>query len=142
MSPRAIGLDVGERRIGVAVSDPEGLIAVPLTTVQGRDTESAMEAVAKLVRENEVGCVVVGLPTLMSGEMGGQARKVEEFVDRLKQHISVPVEWWDERLSTVAAERMMRDTGAKKKSRDANRDALAATLVLQSYLDSKRMQQI
>ncbi|MBI2958329.1 MAG: Holliday junction resolvase RuvX [Chloroflexi bacterium] len=140
MSPRALGLDVGDRRIGVAISDPEGLIAVPLTTVQKRDAEAAALAVADIVRKNEVGSIVVGLPALLSGEIGEQARKVEEFVERLKPHLSVPVEWWDERLSTVAAEKMMRETGATRVRRDANRDALAAALVLQAYLDSKRIQ--
>ena len=139
MNCRALGLDVGERRVGVAISDPEGLLAVPLTTIHRKDVETAVLEIAELVRKHEVGRIVAGLPTLMSGEMGEQAARVEEFVAHLKEHVSVPIEWWDERLSTVAAEKMMRDTGANRRSRDANRDPLAAALILQAYLDSKRV---
>jgi len=138
---RTLCLDVGDRRIGVAVSDPEGLLAVPVTTIQTKDIETSVKAIAEMVARYEAGSIVVGMPNLMSGEAGEQALKVEQFVVHLQEHISIPIEWWDERLSTVAAEKMMRDTGAKKSRRDANRDSLAAALVLQAYLDSRRMQQ-
>jgi putative Holliday junction resolvase len=136
---RALGLDVGERRIGVAISDTEGMMALPLITIHRKETEGAVMEIAELVRKHEADRIVVGLPALMSGDMGEQADRVDQFVEHLKEHIVVPVEMWDERLSTVAAEKMMRDVGANRKSRDANRDMLAATLILQAYLDSKRM---
>lgn len=138
---RKLGLDVGDRRIGVAISDADGMIAVPIATVHKKDAESAILAIVELAVSHNAEGIVVGFPTLMSGEVGEQAHKVEEFVEHLKQHTLIPVEWWDERLSTVAAEKMMRDTGAKRSSRDANRDSLAAALILQSYLDNKRMLQ-
>lgn len=136
---RTLGLDVGDRRIGVAMSDAEGLLALPFSVVDGKDREAAVKSILDIATRNEVGMIVVGMPALMSGEHGEQAAKVEEFVVNLKQYISVPVEWWDERLSTVAAEKMMRQSGAKKGQRDANRDALAASLVLQAFLDSRRV---
>lgn len=139
MESVCLGLDVGERRVGVAISDPEGLLAVPLTTVQRRDTESAIDQIVALVREHHAGCIVVGLPMLLSGEVGSEVKKVQEFVQALKERIDTPVECWDERLSTVEAEKLMRGSGARREKRDANRDALAAALILQAYLDHKRI---
>lgn len=136
--PACLGLDVGGRRIGVALSDPDGRVAVPLTTIYRKDTASAVNEIAGLVRRHDAGCIVVGLPALLSGEMGAEAERVQEFVEALREHIETPVEYWDERLSTVAAEKMMRSSGASREKRDAHRDAVAAALVLQAYLDSKR----
>ncbi|MEW6033793.1 MAG: Holliday junction resolvase RuvX [Chloroflexota bacterium] len=139
MDSVCLGLDVGGRRVGVALSDPDGLVAVPLTTVVRRDTESAVEQVATLAREHNAGCIVVGLPALLSGEVGAEAERVQEFAKALERRTGRPVEWWDERLSSVAAEKLMRDMGARREKRDANRDALAAALILQAYLDHKRI---
>ncbi|MBI2854873.1 MAG: Holliday junction resolvase RuvX [Chloroflexi bacterium] len=141
MTSVCLGLDVGRRRIGVALSDPEGLLAVPLTTVLRSDTESALQEISDLVGRHNVGCIVVGLPSLLSGEAGEEVQKVNEFVAAMQERIQLPVEYWDERLSTVAAEKMLRERGAKRETRDARRDSLAAALILQGYLDSKKVSQ-
>ena len=148
MNSCALGLDVGDRRVGVALSDPDGLIALPLTTIQERDQESAIRAIVGLIETHNVGRVVVGLPRLMGGEEGEQAGKVRDFAQALSMRITQPIDWWDERLSTVAAEKLLgggdtrkerdrRESNAREK-RTANRDSLAAALFLQAYLDYKR----
>ena len=133
-----LGLDVGRRRIGVALSDPEGLLAVPLSTVYRQTIDSAVAQIADLVKEHNVACIIVGLPALLSGEFGEEVASVQEFAGALFEKVTVPVEYWDERMSTVAAEKMLRQSGAKKETRDARRDSLAAALILQGYLDSQK----
>ena len=137
---RIIGLDVGDIRIGVALSDPTGTLATPLTTIEqpSGDVESTLDEVIRLVQENEASEIVVGIPVLLSGREGSQARVTRDFVKRLASRTSVPIRRVDERLSSVQAERMLRDSGAKP-SRDKGRiDAAAAAIILQSYLDSAR----
>jgi putative Holliday junction resolvase len=130
---RILGLDVGERRIGVAISDPGGSFAVPLSTIH-RDGREAAE-IKRLVAAEEIGRILVGLPVSMSGEEGPQAELTRRFGSRLASEAGVAVDYWDERLSSVAAERLL---GADRMRTRERVDALAATLVLQSYLDSLR----
>lgn len=139
MGGRCLGLDVGRKRIGVALSDSEGMIALPLTTIRRENLDSATTEVARLVQQNDVACVVMGLPALLSGELGEEAHRVQEFAAAAQEKLQVPVEFWDERLSTVAAEKMMLGAGTKKEKREEHRDAMAAALILQAYLDHKRM---
>lgn len=134
---RIIGLDVGERRIGVALSDPTATIASPVEVVIITDDESAFTAIAKLVDQHQVDGVVVGMPYSLSGVAGPAAEKVREFVGELSRRLPVKVVTWDERLSTIAADRSMRETGVKRQKRENLRDAVAAALILQSYLDSR-----
>jgi putative Holliday junction resolvase len=135
-----LGLDVGDRRIGVALSDPQGLLARPLTVVDMEDNAAGLEAILDIVEEQEVGCIVVGLPRSMDGSIGKQAEKVLEFCEMLSQKVDVPVESWDERLSTVAAERLLREGGVRRDRRKSRRDAIAASFILQGYLDLLRNQ--
>jgi putative Holliday junction resolvase len=137
---RLIGLDVGEARIGVAVSDPTGTLASAREVLARRPEALALQAIARLVEEEEAGAIIVGLPRSLSGELHGQAALVQEFADKLRQAVQVPVEFWDERLSTVAAEREMRAAGTKRERRKAMIDAVAAAIILQSYLDARRAQ--
>ncbi len=137
---RTLGLDVGERRIGVALGDPEGILAIPLTAVSRTEAESDIEAVLDLVRQHGVERIVVGLPYSLDGSLGQQATKVEDFVNRLSQYCDIPVETWDERFSTKSAERMMTEARVKKEKRKERVDAMAAALILQSYLDRMRIQ--
>ncbi len=137
---RLIGLDVGEARIGVAVSDPTGTLASAREVLARRPEALALQAIARLVEEEEAGAIIVGLPRSLSGELHGQAALVQEFADKLRQAVQVPVEFWDERLSTVAAEREMRAAGTKRDRRKAMIDAVAAAIILQSYLDARRAQ--
>lgn len=137
---RLIGLDVGEARIGVAVSDPTGTLASAREVLARRPEALALQAIIRLVEEEEAEAIIVGLPLSLSGELHGQAALVQEFADTLRKEVQVPVEFWDERLSTVAAEREMRAAGTKRERRKAMIDAVAAAIILQSYLDARRAQ--
>ena len=135
---RVLGLDVGDRRIGVAMSDPLGLTAQGLMVVERHGGAGDVEAVRALVEQHGVETVVVGLPLTMRGEQGPQAKKVIDFSDALKRRISVPIELVDERLTTVQGARALRDTGASRQRRKAIIDQVAAQLILQQFLDRGR----
>jgi len=137
---RLIGLDVGEVRIGVAVSDPDGILASPREVLARRPEVQAFKAIARLVAEEEAKAIIVGLPRSLSGELHGQAALVQVFVELLRKEVTVPIHYWDERLSTVAAARQMRAAGAKRERRRAMIDSVAAAIILQSYLDARRFQ--
>ncbi len=136
-----MGLDVGEKWIGVALSDPSGILASPLTRINRAGVEAPLEAIRRLVSEHDVKLVVAGLPYSMDGCVGQQAERVRDFLQKLSESLEVPIETWDERLSTVAASRRMIEGGAKKGSRKERIDAAAAALILQAYLDQMRVQQ-
>ena len=127
-----MGLDVGDKRIGVALSDPEGILASPLTIVNCTDERADLEAIVDIIHRNQVGQIIVGLPRSMDGSIGKQAEKVRSFVERLRNHTDVPVAFRDERLSTVSAKRLMQGVRKRGKTRH---DAIAAALILQGYLD-------
>ena len=132
---RYLGLDIGDRWIGVAVSDPSGKLASPLTII-GRTKDMAdLEAIGSIIEQNDVGRIIVGLPRSMNGSLGRQAEKVQEFTDQLRRHVEVPMEFRDERLTTVSANRLMRESSIKKSKTKARDDAIAAALILQSFLD-------
>lgn len=132
---RSLGLDIGDRRIGVALSDPEGILASPLTIINRRDERLDIKAITDIVSQKQVEQIVVGLPLSMDGSLSRQAEKVKEFTQKLCEHTQVPVEYRDERLTTVLAERLMQAVDTKKTRKKARHDAQAAALVLQSYLD-------
>ncbi len=134
---RSLGLDIGDKRIGVALSDPEGILASPLTIINRRDESLDIEAITDIVSQKQVEQIVVGLPRSMDGSLGKQAEKVKEFVRKLCSHTEVPVEYRDERLTTVLAERLMQAAGTKKTRKKVRHDAMAAALILQGYLDEK-----
>ena len=133
-----IGLDVGEKRIGVAIANAEGLVAIPLAVLDRVEEEADLKAILDLAEEHDVEQIVVGLPRSMDGSIGKQAEVILDFCKLLSQHTDIPVDTWDERLSTVAAERLLSEAGVKRGKRKAQRDALAAALVLQGYLDRAR----
>jgi len=130
-----LALDVGDRTIGVAVSDALGVAAHPVETIRRTKLAVDLERIASLVREREATEVVVGLPRMMDGSLGIQAEKVQAFADALIPEISVPVTLWDERLSTVAAERALIASGLTRKRRKGVVDQVAAVFFLQGYLD-------
>jgi putative Holliday junction resolvase len=134
---RRLGLDVGDARIGVALSDETGTLASGLMTLARVGPRKDVRAVVALVRQHGAGEVVVGLPRRLDGTLGAQAEKVLAFVAALRQALPVPVETWDERLSTVEAERALKEAGAKARTRKAAVDRVAATLILQGYLDAR-----
>lgn len=136
---RIMALDVGERRIGVAVSDPLGVIARTLAVVPRKTDEDAISRIEALLDEQAVGRIVVGHPRLLSGEVGSQARAVEKFVEKLTTVTDLPVEMWDERLSTVSAARLLTERGQSTRKQKASIDAVAAAVILQDYLDARRL---
>ena len=156
---RLMALDVGAARIGVAVSDATRLLASPYTTLRvSHDETQVWDALQRLIEETEATGLVIGLPISLDGKIHAQGERIQAFVERLKQHISTPVTFWDERLSTVEAERLLQERSGgqrqrqrlqgsqrgqrrsqKKRRRNEHEiDALAATVILQEYLDNQR----
>ena len=150
-----LALDVGDARIGVAISDVTGFLATPYTTLHvSRDEAQTWSAIERLIEETGAEGLVVGIPISLDGTIHSQARRVQAFADRLKDHIAVPIMFWDERLSTVEAERLLaergspvpakrhRTVGGRKQNQSKRRrkkqeiDALAAAVILQEYLDA------
>ena len=134
---RVIGLDLGDVRIGVAISDPDRRLALPLGTVRVGRPPGELDAVAGLVTEHGVALVVVGHPLSMSGRAGQAAHHAEAFAEALRSRLTVPVELQDERLSTVEAERTLRRAGASGHERRRVVDRTAATVILQAWLDAR-----
>ena len=132
---RSLGLDIGDKRIGVALSDPQGILASPFTIINRKDERLDIEAINNIISQKQVEQIIVGLPRSMDGSIGKQAEKVKDFVQRLCSHTEVPVEFRDERLSTVSAKRLMQDINTKKTRKKVRDDAIAAALILQGYLD-------
>jgi putative Holliday junction resolvase len=130
-----MALDVGDSRIGVALSDPMEILASPLVIIKRLNEASDILCISKLVNEHKAGKLVVGLPMALSGEEGMQAEKVKAFVSSLKSSLSIPLEMFDERFSTVTAREYMRETGKKKDRFKKHDDAIAAAVILQNYLD-------
>jgi putative Holliday junction resolvase len=130
---RIMGLDIGDSRIGVALSDPLGLLASPLTIISRADEPAAIAKLVDIIREKEIVKVIAGLPLNMDGSRGNQAEKTDIFVTALGRYIQVPIEYRDERLSTINARELIQ--GVRKTYRGTRYDAAAAALILQSYLD-------
>ena len=137
---RTLGLDVGDKRIGVALSDPLGLLATPLLVFERKDNLADISFIQDLVAKKQVGRIIVGLPQFMDGSIGPQAEKVKTFTLDLAQKSLVPVEFRDERLTTVAAKQLLQEAGLKKryKNKKGEFDAAAAAVILQSYLNESR----
>ncbi len=134
---RYLGVDLGAKRVGVALSDPTGILASPLGTFAHRSLREDAAQVARLCAAHGVDRVVVGWPRNMDGSAGPAARQAEAFAARLRADTGLPVELWDERLSTVAADRAMIRGGARRGTRREARDRVAAAVVLQSRLDAQ-----
>ena len=150
-----LALDVGDVRIGVAISDATGFLASPYTTLHvTRDEAQTWSAIQRLIEETGAEGLVVGLPISLDGALHSQGRRVQAFTDRLREHITVPIVFWDERLSTIEAERLLterdgpepvkrnRTASGRKRGQSKRRhkkqeiDALAAAVILQEYLDA------
>lgn len=133
---RLVALDLGETRVGIAVSDPLGLTASPKGWFPRRGNASDLETVRRLVAEHEAVAVIIGHPLLLSGSGGERAAASEAFAERLRAVVDVPVTLWDERFTTVQAERAMIEGGVRREKRKGAVDAVAAAILLQSYLDA------
>jgi putative Holliday junction resolvase len=128
-----LGLDVGDVRIGVALGDPLGILASPMTIISRQNSPADYETIIDIARKNGVGRIIVGLPFSMDGSLSSQAEKVRNFITELCAHMDIPVEYRDERLSTVLAKRIVQEI--RKTNKDTRYDAAAAALILQGYLD-------
>ncbi len=134
-SGRILALDVGSRTLGLAVSDPLGITAQGLETLRRRNLRSDLEHLERLLQQYQVAELVVGHPLRLSGQPGAQAEKVEAFAERLRTRFRLPVHLWDERLTSAQANRLLRETDMSIRRRGQVVDRLAATLILQSFLD-------
>lgn len=134
---RSLGLDIGDKRIGVALSDPMGILASPLLVFERKDDPFDIETIIRLVTQYRVEHVIVGLPRSLNGTIGPQAEKVTSFTEKLKQESPVPVDFRDERLTTVAARDLLEEAKVKKpgKHKKGEYDAAAAAVILQSFLN-------
>jgi len=137
-TPRILGLDVGDRRVGVAVSDELGLTAQPVFTLLRKNRRHDLGALARLVRKYACTRIVVGNPLYMSGDISPQALKAQALAQDLQQETGIPVTLWDERLSTTEAHRHLDAAGHQGGKRRDVIDQVAAVLILQSFLDSRR----
>jgi putative Holliday junction resolvase len=131
-----MALDVGKRRIGIAVSDPLGITAQGLPTLERTRIRDDLDRLAALADENEVRLILVGEPRHMSGDQSRQGEYTHEFADRLTARTGVPIEYWDERLTSVQAGRVLRQSGISIEKRAKAVDRLSAVILLESYLDS------
>jgi putative Holliday junction resolvase len=134
---RILGLDVGSRRIGIAVSDPLGITAQGLETLQRKNKKHDLNYLHRLIRQYDVKEIVIGLPLRMSGEQGTQADKTRAFADELRRRFGLPVHLWDERLTSAQANRLLRTTGLSIEKRGRAVDRMAAVLILQGWMESR-----
>jgi putative holliday junction resolvase len=137
-APRLMGLDVGDRRIGVAVSDPLGLTAQPVLTLVRSNRRQDLKSLMRLIRKYGCQEVVVGNPLYMSGDQSPQAAKAQGFAQMLREETGLPVHLWDERLTTTEAHRHLHAAGVAGSEHRAVVDQVAAVLILQGFLDTRR----
>ena len=137
---RIMAIDYGDAHTGVAISDPTGLLAGTATTIHSRKAEVVLEELARLVRENQVDEVVMGFPRNMDGTEGPLAQLYREFAQRVEEATGLKPVLWDERRTTVDAHRILFEGGKNAKKRKKTVDAVAAALILEGYLDFRRMQ--
>jgi len=135
---RTMGLDIGSRTIGVAISDELGITAQGLKTLKRKSMEEDLREIATIIRQFEIGRIVLGLPKKMDGTLGTQAEVVFNWMRSLMEKIHVPVDTWDERLSTVGASKILLEADLSRRKRKKVIDKLAAVLILQGYLDQNR----
>lgn len=136
---RYLGLDVGDKAIGVALSDETATLASGLDTVRRVGPRKDVKAIAALVRTRDVGEVVVGLPRRLDGTIGPQAEKVLAFMEDLRSSVKVPVVPWDERFTTVIAQQALIEADVSRRARKGVVDKVSAILILQNYLDYKKL---
>jgi putative holliday junction resolvase len=137
--PRALGLDIGDRRIGVALSDPSEVLATPLKTIVRLSDAGAVGQIAELIKKYGPGKLIVGLPYSLNGAIGKQAEKVLAFTKLIATETDVKIVMQDERLTSVSANQKLREAGKKGGKLKSGMDAAAATVILQSYLDESRL---
>jgi len=135
---RILAIDYGARRMGLAVSDPLGITAQGLETLERKNKRSDFARLERTVREFNVGEIVLGYPLRMSGEEGAQAQKVSQFAEALRETLQIPVHLWDERLTSAEANRLLREAEVSTRKRAQAVDRMAAVLILQSFLQARK----
>ena len=135
---RSLGLDIGDKRIGVALSDALGIIATPHAIIERRDERQDIAAIIKIIDQNQVGVIIAGLPLAMDGGIGQQAAKVKTFIESLAIRTQVTIEFRDESLTTAEARRIMLTSRSKKNRQRSRDDDVAAAVLLQGYLEERR----
>ncbi|MFQ5866444.1 MAG: Holliday junction resolvase RuvX [bacterium] len=133
---KILGIDYGEKRIGVALSDPSNMVARSLKVLKRNGTRSWLGDIKAIVGQNKIEKIVIGLPRNMNGSLGGKGKEVLAFVKVLEKVIRVPIVTWDERLTTVSAEKVLRQARLSRKKRKDSLDKVSACIILQNYLDS------
>ncbi|CAM2983830.1 Holliday junction resolvase RuvX [Hathewaya histolytica] len=133
---RILGLDIGDRTIGVSISDPLGFTAQGITTIRRKNEKYDLEELRIICNEYSVEKIVSGLPKNMNGTLGPQGEKVKEFAEKIRETLNIEIIYWDERLTTVAAHRAMLEADLSRKKRKKIVDKIASTYILQGYLDS------
>ena len=136
---RALGIDHGEARIGLAISDDLGMLAHPLETIHLKTVPDPLARIAEIVTRDQIGMIVLGLPRNMNGTYGPASEKVKEFAEKLRAKVPCEIKLWDERLTSVAAQRSLHEAGRNVKNSREVIDQVAAQLILQGWLDSQAM---
>ena len=134
-----MGLDIGDKRIGVALSDPEEILASPYSTITRENDESAIRSILEIAGQFNVQCIVIGVPYSLNGSIGPQAASIMAFIEKISQNTEIPIELQDERLSTVAAENLLKEAGRRRGKLKERRDSAAAAFILQGYMDSRKV---
>jgi putative Holliday junction resolvase len=137
---RILGLDIGDRRIGVAVTDEIGVTAQPVGTIDRSKTSAYLKEIIEIAKQYDAACIVAGLPKRLDGSSSPQTDKVERFLTELKAQTDIPIQTWDERLTTATAEAALIEANVRRKPRRKVIDSLAAQIMLQHYLDCNRPQ--
>lgn len=139
MTAKALGIDIGEARIGLAISDDLGMLAHPLTTITVKETRDPFAKIAEIIQREKIGIVILGMPRNMDGSYGPAAEKAKLFAEKLHAASDCKTKFWDERLTTVAAQKSLHEAGRNVKKSRIVIDQVAAQLILQGWLDSQAM---
>ena len=137
---KILAIDFGDKRIGLALSDPLGFTAQGLETLPNQGPTQVLDALSRLCKNHEVGEVVIGLPINMNGSVGERAKNILELIPKLERSLGIPVKTWDERLTSREVGRLMIEEGLSRKKQKEKSDLLSATIILQSYLEKKRLE--
>jgi putative holliday junction resolvase len=137
-SERLLALDVGQKRIGLAVNDELGFAAHPLMTLERKSLKHDLEQLKQIIQEQQISKLIVGVPTSLSGKISEQAQKILNFIEVLKKTFSIPIDTWDEALTTKQAEEVLIEADISRKKRKKVIDKIAASFILKSYMDSKK----
>jgi putative Holliday junction resolvase len=132
---RIMGLDIGDKRIGVALSDPDEILASPHSVIIRKTNEQAVRSILDIAESFDVKCIIAGVPYSMDGTIGQQAARVINFIEEISRATNIPVKFQDERFSTVAAENLLKEAGRRRDKLKERRDSAAAAFILQGYLD-------